>query len=489
MPAPEPNGIREQVLSALPPPTDRPDGSRPVLWAAVSAGRDSMALLHLLGRNRELVNSRGWNIAAVHIDHGLRSEREALADLELVLSACISFGIPLTVYRSPPGDIGRARAELGGIEAAARELRYRIFTDLRRGGDLTLTAHHADDAREQMVMGFFNGQLEAALEGIAPAAPGILRPFLLCEPPQGRADIDRYVGQNRIPYNDDPTNTDTGYRRNFVRAELLPKARAVMGNVDAHLDRLAGRWRELRVHDNPSPVSWESRGAFGSSAISADPLEVASQDAYSRRRDFLRALPGGLAGDRRIPGRFLDGVFDRLCASDAANGDDGGEILESGYGLSFFRWHGRIWCIGSLAPEGKKGYFFPLESREPTVFDVIPGLRLSVGLRSVRPRNPAGLWLADAAGGYSGQKLLNSPEKNGYLIFKREGGPVSVPSWLESRLPVIIREQVPIGVLHPGGAQSSWRVSPIRIRGADLRSEREAEQDRKILEDVEVERY
>ncbi len=65
-------------------------------------------------------------------------------------------------------------------QVAARELRYQWFTQLINAGKATvlLTAHHANDNIETLLMNFFRGTGIKGLHGILPKQQHIIRPLL-----------------------------------------------------------------------------------------------------------------------------------------------------------------------------------------------------------------------------------------------------------------------------------------------------------------------
>lgn len=180
---------------------------------AVSGGRDSMALLHVL---LTLGTQQGFAVAAAHYNHHLRES--AARDEALVRRWCGERGIPLTVGG---GDV-RAFAGSSGksIEDAARTLRYEFLENAAAecGADFIATAHHRQDNAETFLLHLLRGSGLQGLGGIPPVRGSIIRPLLDAD----RTDIDGYIKENAISYAEDETNADTAYTRNRLRLELLP---------------------------------------------------------------------------------------------------------------------------------------------------------------------------------------------------------------------------------------------------------------------------
>jgi tRNA(Ile)-lysidine synthase len=133
-----------------------------------------------------------------------------------------------------------------GIEQAARHLRYRALERLRRqtGADVILTAHHADDQAETVLLRAMRGSHRRGLSGILPVLrrPPVARPLLTVS----REEIERYVRRRRLAFRDDASNDDLTFRRNLVRHRLLALVgRRLKIDATATLPRLAEAARSL----------------------------------------------------------------------------------------------------------------------------------------------------------------------------------------------------------------------------------------------------
>jgi tRNA(Ile)-lysidine synthase len=179
---------------------------------AFSGGLDSTVLLHLGAHLRDGLSA---DIHAVHVDHGLHPDAAQWAGLCEAL--CARLDIPLVVIRV---DARAGRGE--SPEAAARAARYAAIAPLIGGGDCLLTAHHEDDQAETVLLQLLRG---AGPHGLAAmpfieryAAGWHARPLLGC----ARDALRRYAMAEGLQWIDDPSNADTGLRRNFLRHEILP---------------------------------------------------------------------------------------------------------------------------------------------------------------------------------------------------------------------------------------------------------------------------
>jgi tRNA(Ile)-lysidine synthase len=212
------NAVR---LPARDPAVDSPGGhisqhDGPLL-VALSGGRDSLVLLHIL--RFHVAPPAG--IAAVHVDHGLR--RGSDADARWLVGLCEAWQVPLRVVRLDP--VPRSEAE-------ARTMRYRVLREQARalGARRVLVAHHAGDQAETILFRILRGTGPRGLAGIPPRRllettpePVLLvRPLLRVSGQQ----VEAWARAARLRPREDPTNRDLRYRRNRIRHHLLPQLEA-----------------------------------------------------------------------------------------------------------------------------------------------------------------------------------------------------------------------------------------------------------------------
>lgn len=178
---------------------------------AVSGGLDSMCLLHFVSRQP------GLTVAAAHFNHRLRDT--AGRDEAFVRDWCAGRDIP---FFAGDGDVAvMARKEGLSVEEAARRARYAFLenTAAEGGFDAILTAHHADDNAETVLLNLIRGTGTAGLAGIPRVRGNILRPFL----ETSRAELAAYAAAHDIPHVEDETNTDPdAAARNRLRLQVMP---------------------------------------------------------------------------------------------------------------------------------------------------------------------------------------------------------------------------------------------------------------------------
>lgn len=206
------------------------------LALAISGGRDSMALLHWFCGN---FSKDKFFVVTVH--HNLRGE-EGKRDRDFVVDYCKSQGVECKVYEE---DIP-AFCKEGGytIEQGARIRRRRIFADTVESGDAqrVVTAHHAQDQVESVLMHVFRGSGIRGLAGMSIDDKILLRPMLNVS----REQIEEYIARNHVPYVDDSSNDSEDYTRNKLRLQILPLIRQAYGGVDNNILRLSQRAKEMR---------------------------------------------------------------------------------------------------------------------------------------------------------------------------------------------------------------------------------------------------
>lgn len=184
------------------------------LLVALSGGKDSVCLLHLLKTWQERF---GYKLAACHVNHKIRGE-EALRDLAFCQRLCKELDIPFVPEET---DVPAFCAENGfGIEEGARLERYRLLRQASRRFERCriVTAHSASDQAETVLFRVIRGTGLLGACGIPEERDGILRPLL----PFHKEEILEFIENRQIPFTEDSTNSDILYTRNRLRNEVFP---------------------------------------------------------------------------------------------------------------------------------------------------------------------------------------------------------------------------------------------------------------------------
>ena len=222
------NILERQLLVALQPWRDAP-----VWHIALSGGLDSSVLLHLLVRLRE--QERLPALKAIHVHHGLQSAADAWP--AHCRELCDRLGVPLQI------EFVQVAAG-ASLERAAREARYAACARRLGVGELLLTAQHRDDQAETLLFRLLRGAGVRGLAGMPMARSlgrgRLVRPLLGV----ARAELERYAGEQRLNWVEDPSNTDTRLARNFLRRDILPALARQWPQLGATLARTAGQMAE-----------------------------------------------------------------------------------------------------------------------------------------------------------------------------------------------------------------------------------------------------
>jgi tRNA(Ile)-lysidine synthase len=205
-----------------------------ILLIAVSGGVDSVVLC-------ELCRQCGYSFLIAHCNFQLRGE-ESERDEQFVRSLGRKYDVEVLVQQF---DTSRyAETNKVSVQVAARELRYQWFEELikkeKKAGYL-LTAHHADDNLETVMMNFFRGTGLHGLTGIPQAVDYIRRPLLEFS----KEAIRDFASQFRLEYVEDSSNQSSKYTRNLFRNEIIPLIEKVYPEVKANLQHNIERFKAI----------------------------------------------------------------------------------------------------------------------------------------------------------------------------------------------------------------------------------------------------
>ena len=198
----------------------------------VSAGPDSMALLHVLaGLRLEL----DVELVAVYVDHGLRPDETPLEE-ELVAGQSRILDVPYHVGRvNVRGDSLKRKISL---EHSARDLRYEFLALVAHdvAASKIAVGHTSDDQAEEILLRLIRGTGRAGLSGMRSIRDGIIiRPFLNTS----KENLLSYISEKNIPSLEDSSNRDPVYLRNRIRHELIPFLAQINPNISEVLRQTA----------------------------------------------------------------------------------------------------------------------------------------------------------------------------------------------------------------------------------------------------------
>ncbi|HPG10572.1 MAG TPA: tRNA lysidine(34) synthetase TilS [Chitinophagaceae bacterium] len=206
------------------------------LLLAVSGGVDSVVLC-------ELCQQAGYQFSIVHCNFKLRGE-ESDRDEKFVKELGEKYGVEVKVKRFDTEQY--ANEKRLSIQEAARNLRYQWFEELINQPtdqpiNHLLTAHHADDNIETLLMHFFRGTGLHGLTGIPMKNDFIRRPLLSFS----KEELLAFAKEHQLEYVEDSSNESSKYTRNFFRNELLPAISKVYPQVKQNLQDNIDRFTEI----------------------------------------------------------------------------------------------------------------------------------------------------------------------------------------------------------------------------------------------------
>src|SRR6185295_16839275 len=158
------------------------------------------------------------------------------------------------------------------VQEAARNLRYSWFHEICTDGTLQngvtrtntekpgwhftidhtkprvliVTAHHANDSAETLLMNFFKGTGIRGLQGIKPRhelLPYLIRPLLFAR----KEELLAFAIQNNLSFVEDSSNISDKYTRNYFRNQLIPSLKKVYPEVESNLIDNLNRFRDIEI--------------------------------------------------------------------------------------------------------------------------------------------------------------------------------------------------------------------------------------------------
>jgi len=205
------------------------------LLLAVSGGVDSVVLC-------ELCKQAGYTFSIAHCNFKLR-DQESERDKEFVCGLAKKYSVDFYLKEFDTEKF--AKENKLSIQEAARKLRYDWFAELivTHDSQLTtlLTAHHADDNIETVLMNLFRGTGLHGLTGIPPSINYIKRPLLAFS----KEELIQFAKENNLEFVEDSSNLSNKYTRNFFRHEIIPLITNAYPQVQENLQNNIDRFKEI----------------------------------------------------------------------------------------------------------------------------------------------------------------------------------------------------------------------------------------------------
>ena len=224
--------------------------SKDKLLLAVSGGVDSVVLC-------ELCRQANHDFEIVHCNFQLRGE-ESERDKRFVTQLGEKYKVEVKIKRYDTEEY--AKENKMSIQEAARVLRYEWFDELITSSEsevnsqygepgtphskhrtFLLTAHHADDNAETILMNFCRGTGLHGLTGIPAAYGNIRRPLLIFT----KAELVQFAKENNLEFVEDSSNLSSKYTRNLFRHEIIPAISKAYPQVNENLNDNVSRFQEI----------------------------------------------------------------------------------------------------------------------------------------------------------------------------------------------------------------------------------------------------
>jgi tRNA(Ile)-lysidine synthase len=410
---------------------------------ALSGGLDSAVLLAALA---EAGHGCAAPLRAIHVDHGLHPDSAQWSAHCRELAA--GLGVPCEVVAV---DARHATGE--SPEAAARVARYAALAARLEARELLLTAHHADDQLETVLLQWLRGGGLRAVAGMRPAVPfaggWLARPLLEFT----RAELEAWAQAQGLRWLVDPSNVDARFDRNYLRLEVLPRLRARWPAAATTVGRVAGQAAE--VLDVAAAVS----AADLATLVEGETLSLERLTGLpaARQRLALRAwlvsrgcpVPTAAtleallrdmrrAGADRMPMTRWPGAVVRRYR---------GRLYAEG-GSAPAEWHPGRWEPGATFDLGRDGRL----ELVPATGEGLSRARLAGPLEVVR--RPAG-GLFKPAGHAQHRELRKWLQQRGVLPWRR----VTLPCIVADGEIVAIGDLACGGALVAAAGEPSWRVA------------------------------
>ncbi|MEJ1930069.1 tRNA lysidine(34) synthetase TilS, partial [Nostoc sp. NIES-2111] len=221
-----------------------PPAPADAVWLlACSGGQDSVVLAHLAHR-------QGLPFALAHVNYRLRGPESDMDEIfvrELAAQLGVAFHVSHPVIDKQ-----------AGVQEQARHARYAFFAQLlqEHGYAGILTAHHAQDQAETILLNLLRGTGLRGLRGMLAYSPErkLGRPLLHVP----KTDIEAFAKAQNLRWREDGSNAGDAYTRNRLRHHLLPILHQLHPGWEANLLSTATQateaWQALTASSQTAPL-------------------------------------------------------------------------------------------------------------------------------------------------------------------------------------------------------------------------------------------
>lgn len=218
--------------------------------AGISGGPDSIFMMQILEKFQKVTPIK---IIAAHVNHLVRKESsDDEAFVKTIIKLSKNPKILLSVLKRDIPLLSKKTKT--GIEETGRKVRYDFFKKLAKKykAKFVITAHHADDNLETIIMNFARGAGAQGLAGMKEIDANILRPLLSISKKQ----IISYLKLHKIKFLNDASNNSLIYNRNFVRHKIIPQLQKLNPSIAETIAKNATNLREINEFLKNEAKKW-----------------------------------------------------------------------------------------------------------------------------------------------------------------------------------------------------------------------------------------
>ena len=261
---------------------------------AVSGGPDSMCLLDILNKLKEKLKIE---IAAIHVNHGIR--KEAGEETEYIKKYCEKYNIKIYIKYEDVTKL--AKQDKIGLEEEGRKVRYGFFDEVLKetGFNKIAIAHNMNDKVETVLMNIIRGAGSLGLKGIDPKRDNkYIRPLIETE----RKDIEEYCNINKLEPKFDESNNDNTYTRNKVRNILIP---FIKKEFNPNIIKGINKYSQIKIEETKEKVILDLR-------------EFNKQDTIIKKRILLISISRIFGTSKNIEKIHIEDII-KLCERNIGN--------------------------------------------------------------------------------------------------------------------------------------------------------------------------
>lgn len=338
------------------------DGDR--LIVAVSAGPDSMCLLHYLIALKQRIQYSHIELFVVHVNHHTRGG-ENEDEEALIRNYCKDYGIPF--YKVDYYYQGNEN-----FHEDSRNYRYEVFMDHAKkvNANKIVLAHHLDDQVETVLFKLIRGANITGYQGMKERISiddkvVLIRPFLGIT----KDDILEYCEEYSIPYLVDSSNQSDKYTRNKIRHFIVPELATIQTDVKDKIEQF-----RLQISEASDYLVEVARSSFNKFvSYKGDIIRFKTGDLRSCPRVILRLLL--TEATNRVSNDQIEVTFNKLNQMmDIIEGNKPNVTFDLGKSYTFMRVYDQLLFTRSL--DQSKGYH--LEINQFKEYILPNGIKLTV---------------------------------------------------------------------------------------------------------------